>query len=88
MIIKDEQLLAKFRTVGRCEWCKRWGPRDPHHVFNPGPKFKLIRNEDELQGRWLKAGRRIVVATGSFVYHYRGVTRRAADKPRKVKPKR
>jgi hypothetical protein len=43
------------------------------HVFRPD--FKMIKNEDELEGRWLAIGRTIAIAPGSFVWHYRGVTR-------------
>lgn len=48
---------------------------DSAHVFNPGKRFKMMRNEDELQGRWKKAGRVIALVAESFVFHYRGVTR-------------
>ena len=43
------------------------------HVFRPD--FKMTRNEDELEGRWSAIGRTIAIAPGSFVWHYRGVTR-------------
>lgn len=46
---------------------------DDEHVFDP--KHKMTRNEDELQGRWHKAGARIGVVASSFVFHYRGVSR-------------
>ena len=42
-------------------------------VFNPA--FKLTRNEDEFQGRAAARGKTVGVAPGSFVWHYRGVTR-------------
>ena len=42
-------------------------------VFNPA--FKLTRNEDEFQGRAASLGKTVGVAPGSFVWHYRGVTR-------------
>jgi hypothetical protein len=53
---------------------KWWsGSYDSEHVFRPD--FKMIRNEDELEGRWLSSGRKIGVVPGSFVLHYRGVSR-------------
>lgn len=59
------------------------GAFDSDHVFNP--KFKMTRNEDELQGRWLKVGRKIVIVPGSFVYHYRSVSRgKRAKRPGKA----
>lgn len=39
------------------------------------PKFKMVKNEDELIGRWRKLGFTTAVACSSFVFHYRGVTR-------------
>jgi hypothetical protein len=53
---------------------KWWsGAYSKEAVFNP--KHKMTKNEDELQGRWMKLGRVIAVSPGSFVWHYRGVTR-------------
>lgn len=59
-------------------WWK--GAHDARHVFNPGDKFKLTRNEDELQGRWDRMGLSQGAILGSFVWHYRGVTRKGATK--------
>jgi GT2 family glycosyltransferase len=39
------------------------------------PKFKMVKNEDDLIGRWRKLGFTTAVACSSFVFHYRGVTR-------------
>jgi GT2 family glycosyltransferase len=44
-----------------------------HQFFNP--KYKMVRNEDELMGRWKKLGLSSRIALSSFVFHYRGVTR-------------
>lgn len=53
---------------------KWWsGAFSEEHVFRPD--FKMIRNEDELEGRWLAMGRVVAIVPGSFVWHYRGVTR-------------
>ena len=53
---------------------KWWsGAYSEEAVFNP--KHKMTKNEDELQGRWMKLGRVVAVSPGSFVWHYRGVTR-------------
>lgn len=41
--------------------------------FNP--KYKMVKNEDELMGRWKKLGISNAIACSSFVFHYRGVTR-------------
>ncbi len=49
-------------------------------VFDP--KHRMTRNEDELQGRWKKAGRVAAVVPSSFVFHYRGVTRKGATRGR------
>jgi GT2 family glycosyltransferase len=46
---------------------------------NPTPLMTL--NEDELQGRWRAAGRKIGVVPASFVFHYRSVSR--GDRHRK-----
>lgn len=43
------------------------------HFFNP--KHKMIKNEDELIGRWKKMGITNRIVCSSFVFHYRGVTR-------------
>lgn len=51
---------------------------DENHVFNPGKRFRMIRNEDELQGRWKWENTAIV--PGSFVFHYRGVSRNPKTK--------
>lgn len=59
-------LVAKTRTW----WA---GAYNKDNVFNP--KHKLTENELELQLRWHMAGRRMAVAPGSFVFHYRAVSR-------------
>lgn len=43
------------------------------YVFDPSKR--MTGNEDELQRRWRKLGRRIGFCPGSFVFHYRSVTR-------------
>lgn len=49
---------------------------DPQHFFNP--KFRMTKNEDELQGRWRAAGGKTGIVPASFVWHYRGVSRGVA----------
>ncbi len=49
----------------------------PDHVFDPGKKFKLTKNEDEFQGRMIRRGVVGGIVPGSFVFHYRGVSRGA-----------
>lgn len=70
-------------------WAKRehWqeGCYGPDLVFRPSnPRFKSGRknptplmtgNEDELQQRWKGLGWKFAVACGSFIFHYRSVTR-------------
>jgi GT2 family glycosyltransferase len=46
---------------------------DKDNVFNPA--YKLTGNEDELQRRWLAAGRKIACVPESYVFHYRSVSR-------------
>lgn len=36
MVIVNEPLLDVFRRAGKCCWCKRSGPTDPHHVSAKG----------------------------------------------------
>jgi len=58
---------------------------DKEHVFKPSnpwnskgrpnPTPLMTLNEDELQGRWHKAGLKTAVVPGSFVFHYRAATR-------------
>ena len=58
---------------------------DGEHVFRPRNDFSsrgaknptplMTLNEYELQGRWKKAGLKIGFCPGSFVWHYRSVTR-------------
>lgn len=36
MIIHNEELLNRFRQTGRCCWCRKAGPTDPHHVSARG----------------------------------------------------
>ena len=54
------------------------GAMSPDLFFNP--KYKMTRNEDELMGRWKKLGITSAVACSSFVFHYRGVTRKPSGK--------
>lgn len=49
------------------------GAYDKDHVFNPAKK--MTGNEDELQGRWHKKGWKTGYAPGSFIFHYRAVSR-------------
>ena len=72
-----------FTTVnGFCMAAKTdtWfsGAYNSECVFNP--KHKMLKNEDELQGRWLKLGRVIAICPSSFVWHYRSVTRKPNGK--------
>lgn len=44
------------------------------------PRNKMVKNEDELIGRWRTMGFTTAVACSSFVFHYRGVTRNPSGK--------
>ena len=56
-----------------------------NEVYRPVNKFNskgkrnrtplMTLNEDELQGRWRKKGWRSAVCLGSFIFHYRAITR-------------
>lgn len=48
--------------------------------FDPSPKFRMTKNEDELQGRWAKAGGATGYVPRAFVFHYRGCTRKGATR--------
>jgi len=55
----------------------RWweGRFDDEHVFNPGSRYAMTQNEDELQNRFQANGWHSVVSLRSFIFHYRSVTR-------------
>jgi GT2 family glycosyltransferase len=59
-------MLAKTAT-----WWS--GAFDAQRVFDPSKR--MTGNEDELQKRWRRLGRRAGFCPGSFVFHYRSVTR-------------
>ena len=59
-------MIAKTKTW----WVNAF---DVHTVFNP--YFRMAGNEDDLQRRWLSKKRRIRVVPGSFIFHYRSVSR-------------
>jgi GT2 family glycosyltransferase len=70
--------FVKARLNGYCMAARTdvwWsGTHDKDSVFDP--KHKMVLNEDELQGRWKKLGRLAGAVPASFVFHYRGVSRR------------
>jgi GT2 family glycosyltransferase len=78
-------LKARYGVVGCVEsnvngFClvaktKTWwdGAFDKENVFDP--KHALTFNEDELQRRWFAKGWKSAIALGSYVFHYRAVTR-------------
>ncbi len=85
--VRNRFTFTEMRLNGFCLFARTdvwWaGAFSPTDVFNP--KFKLTKNEDELQGRWLKAGRVCAMVPTSFVFHYRGVTRKGATRGREGK---
>lgn len=56
------------------------GAFDKDHVFDPSKR--MTGNEDELQKRWKKKGRKIGFVPSSFVFHYRAVSRGSRFKHR------
>jgi hypothetical protein len=36
MLIINEATLDIFRSAGRCSWCRKYGPTDPHHLSAKG----------------------------------------------------
>ncbi len=79
LFAKNGAGFCPLRVNGFCMMARTevwWEHRfDPDHVFNTGPRYRMIRNEDEFQGRAKNAGLRSGVATGAYVFHYRGVSR-------------
>ena len=59
-------MVARTRT-----WWS--GAYDKDHVFDPS--HPMTENEMELEMRWSMVGRRFAIAPGSFVFHYRSVSR-------------
>jgi glycosyltransferase involved in cell wall biosynthesis len=74
----DKGPLNGFCIAAKAATWKAGAFAFPEHFFNP--KFKMTRNEDELMGRWKKQGISSLIACSSFVFHYRGVTRRPSGK--------
>lgn len=63
-----------FLMAGRMDILWRYS-HDGEHVLNPSVRYKMIRSEDELCGRWITRGLRVGAVPNSFVFHYRGVSR-------------
>jgi hypothetical protein len=82
LLIKNGQELWPGLINGFCMVAKTstWfkGVHSPDNVFNP--KHKMTKNEDDLQGRWLKQGMQIKICPASFVWHYRSVTRKPSGR--------
>lgn len=81
---KNRELFTPLRVNGFCMTARTetwWrGAHDGQSVFDP--KFKMTKNEDELQGRWKRLGLVSALVPASFVFHYRGVTRRGGNRGR------
>lgn len=79
----ESQVNGFFQMASMDSWRK--GMLDKHHYYRPlnthtskgrrNPTPTLTLNEDELQGRWARKKMRSAIALGSFVFHYRAVTR-------------
>lgn len=83
--LREEVGLSAYRQAGVNGFCMvartaAWwgGAHDSQYVFNP--KFKMTGNEDELQRRWSQKGRTIAISLSSFVFHYRGVSRKGGTR--------
>jgi len=67
-----EMLINGFFTMSTVDYW--WeGKHSKDHVFDPSKVMK--GNEDELEVRWKRHKWRIGFAPGSFVFHYRAVSR-------------
>lgn len=72
-----------FMMAKTAEWFK--GAFDRRHVFRPvnerapsgrfNPTPLMTCNEDELQSRWSKLAMRSCICAGSYIFHYRAVSR-------------
>ena len=84
MLFRSPNRLNGFCMAANTEtwWA---GAHGKEHVFDPGKKFKLTKNEDELQGRWERLKLPVGIVPGSFVFHYRGVSRKGATRGREGK---
>ena len=49
---------------------------DKEHFLDP--RYALMKNEDNLIGRWRKLGLHSGIVPSAFVWHYRGVSRRSS----------
>lgn len=82
-LIARNQPPIKGKVNGYCMVAKTetwWkGAHQETQVFNP--KHPMHKNEDELQGRWGKMNMYSAILPTSFVFHYRGVTRKATHGP-------
>ncbi len=79
---KNAKVMTELRVNGFCMAARTagwWaGAFDAANVFNP--KHRMTKNEDELQGRWKRMGLVSAVVPASFVFHFRGVTRKGATR--------
>lgn len=60
-----------FQMASADSWLS--GMFDSSHFYDPANR--MTKNEDELQSRWLKLGRKIGFVPRSYILHYRAVTR-------------
>ncbi len=81
---KNRKTFVPSRVNGFCMLAKTdtwWANAfNSGNVFNP--KFRMTKNEDELQGRWGKRGMVSAIVPSAFVFHFRGVSRKGATKGR------
>jgi glycosyltransferase involved in cell wall biosynthesis len=79
-----------FQMASLPTWWEK--PYDDKNVYSTHGRHRMTGNEDELQRRWRKAGRKTGIALSSFIFHYRAVTRGGRHKKgrwfRLVNPKR
>jgi len=71
--VKETNINGFFMLAKTSVWWEN--SFDKYNVFNPGVKFRMVGNEDELQTRWRRKGIKFGVVLSSFIFHYRSVTR-------------
>jgi glycosyltransferase involved in cell wall biosynthesis len=81
--VVESSVNGFFQMASMDAW--RQGKFDDRHYYKPknthtskgrrNPTPLMTLNEDELQGRWARKKMRSAIALGSFVFHYRAVSR-------------
>lgn len=82
-MVVDARVNGFFQMARAEVWLA--GQYDEAHIYRPRNDFSpngrpnptplMTNNEDELQKRWARLGRRFAVCPASFIFHYRAVSR-------------